>query len=284
MMKRPQALLRYGLKYNPFLPEVPIAACLCTPDIEHFIWRAENLARTGGFAQVDGDPGHGKSVALRLLVQRLEQRPDLVCHTVTRPQGSLADFYRELGDLYDVAIRPHNRWLGAKALRARWREHLESALHRTVVVIDEAQESQSSVLNELRLLSATDLDSSSLLTVILAGDERLAMKLHTTQLAALGSRVRVRLRLRERSPESLLEILEHRLREAGNPQLLSTDLARTLCERALGNLRTLMNMASELLDAAQHRDLERLDEKLFLETFGAAPGKARRRARAGSKR
>jgi type II secretory pathway predicted ATPase ExeA len=53
----------YGLKWNPFAPDVPVEALLSTPKVDNFCWRIENLAREGGFALVTGDPGTGKSVA-----------------------------------------------------------------------------------------------------------------------------------------------------------------------------------------------------------------------------
>jgi hypothetical protein len=46
----------YGLKWNPFAPDVPTEALLPTPRIESFGWRVELLAREGGFAAVVGDP------------------------------------------------------------------------------------------------------------------------------------------------------------------------------------------------------------------------------------
>ena len=79
-------------------------------------------------------------MALRSLVERLGGLRDVQVGILTRPQSGLADFYRELGDLYGVAISPHNRWAGTKVLRDRWRAHVESALYRPVLVADEAQE------------------------------------------------------------------------------------------------------------------------------------------------
>lgn len=277
-----QNLVRYGLKFNPFLPDIRASVCLRSPEIEQFIWRVENLARSGGFAVAEGEPGTGKSVALRLLAEQLQQQPDIAIRILSRPQCSVADFYRELGDLFGVEVRPHNRWAGTKALRARWREHLEAALFRAVLIIDEAQEAHTAVLSELRLLSHTELDSCSLLTVILCGDDRLSSKLRTPELGPLASRIRVRLRLEDRSPEQLLQILDHLLSEAGNPQLLSREVARTLCERAVGNLRVLMNMGAELLDAAVRGEHNHIDEKLFLETFGPlTAARARTRSKHG---
>ena len=142
--------------------------------------------KEGGFALVTGDPGMGKSVVLRLLAERLERLPEIEVGALARPQGNLADFYRELGDLFGVPLRPHNRWAGSKTLRERWQQHFEATLVRPVLLVDEAQEMTPTVLNELRLLSSASFDSRSLLTVVLAGDARLTEKLAPGGAPAAG--------------------------------------------------------------------------------------------------
>ena len=276
----------YGLKWNPFAPEVPVEALLSTPKVDNFCWRIENLAREGGFALVTGDPGSGKSFALRLLVERLSALRDVQVGLLSRPQARAADFYREMGDVFGVQLVPHNRWAGAKALREQWQRHIDAALFRPVLVVDEAQEMPSAVLNELRLLSSSRLDSHTLLTTVLCGDGRLLEALRTETLAPLGSRMRVRLTLERASAAELEECLHHALGKAGAPRLMTPELATTLCEHAAGNYRTLMNLAGDLLAAGAQREARSLDEKLFLEVFaipapGAEPAKA---AAAGRRR
>ncbi len=120
-------LALYGLKWNPFSPELPTEALRATAVIENFGWRIENgLVREGGFALITGDAGTGKSVALRILAARLAPLPDLTVAALAHPSANLADFYRELGDLFSVELRPHNRWMGFKALRTRWQAHLDA--------------------------------------------------------------------------------------------------------------------------------------------------------------
>jgi type II secretory pathway predicted ATPase ExeA len=274
-------LALYGLKWNPFAPEVPPEALLPTPKIEAFCWRIEQShAREGGFALITGDPGTGKSVVLRLLAERLARVRDLTVGALTHPQSHVADFYRELGDLFAVALTPHNRWNGFKTLRERWRAHLDSTLLRPVLLIDEAQEMPPVVLSELRLLASAQFDSRALLSVVLAGDGRLADLLRRDELRPLGSRIRTRLSLEYASREELRAGLEHLLDAAGNATLMTPELKTTLCEHALGNYRVLTTMAGELLAVAAQRELAQLDEKLYLEVFApprsAAPGKARR--------
>src|SRR5204862_7226369 len=94
----------YTLKFNHFSPEIPTAALWVSPSLESFCWRIEQQIGEGGFALALGDPGTGKSAALRILCERLNHGRDLCVGILTRPQASLADFYRELGDLFSVPL------------------------------------------------------------------------------------------------------------------------------------------------------------------------------------
>jgi type II secretory pathway predicted ATPase ExeA len=266
----------YSLKFNPFSPEIPTAALWVAPPLENFCWRIEQQVGEGGFALALGDPGTGKSAALRLLVARLSQLRDVSVGVLTRPQANLADFYRELGELFQVPLSPHNRWASAKVLREKWHNHIETSLYRPVLLIDEAQEMNPVVLCELRLLSSADLDSRSILTVILAGDGRLVAKLECPELSPLASRIRCRLRAEALPPQQLLACLTHLLKSAGNPKLMSAQLLQTLCEHAAGNLRLLMNLANDLLAAACQQEREVIDEKLYFEVFTPDPKPAQK--------
>lgn len=277
-------LALYGLKWNPFSPELPTEALRVTRPLEDFAWRIEHsLVRDGGFALITGDVGTGKSVALRLLAERLSPLPDLTVAALAHPSANLADFYRELGDLFAVELRPHNRWMGFKALRTRWLAHLESTLLRPVLLIDEAQQMHPAVLGELRLLASAHFDSRVLLTVVLAGDRRLGELLRHEELLPLGSRIRARLALEYAARDDLLELMKHLTRSAGNASLMTPELMRTLADHAMGNYRALTNMAAELLAAAAQREITQLDEKLYLDVF-APPGQttSKRRERVAS--
>ncbi|MFN8625799.1 MAG: ATP-binding protein [Candidatus Binatia bacterium] len=130
------------------MPRSRRAACQRGGRTLRLAYRANG--RRGGFALVTGDPGTGKSVVLRFVVARLSSVRDLQVAVLARPHSHVADFYRELGDLFGVTLSPHNRWAGSRVLRERWRKHTESTLVRPVLIIDEAQEMYPATLNELR--------------------------------------------------------------------------------------------------------------------------------------
>lgn len=273
-------LALYGLKWNPFAPNVPTEALHVTPRLESFCWRVQQLAGEGGFALVTGVPGCGKSAALRILSASLATQREVTVGVISRPQANIADFYREMGELFGVELRPHNRYAGAKILRQRWQAHIQSNLCRPVLLVDEAQETQASVLAELRLLASADLDSQILLTVVLAGDGRLADRLCADEFLPLASRMRVRMAIERATPQELQDCLRHALRQAGSPTLMTPELIATICDHAQGNPRALMIMAGELLASAARREARQIDETLFFETCAVtAPNETRAASR-----
>ena len=270
-MNDKKLLAMYGLKWNPFLPSIPVEALWPPPGIEAFFFRVENLVMDGGFALICGEPGLGKSKDLQMLDHRLKRIGDVVVGVMERPQSNLSDFYREMGSLFGVNLSPSNRYGGFKALRERWKSHIKSTLLRPVLLVDEAQEMVTPCLNEIRLLGSDEFDSQCLLTSVLCGDMRLPERFRNTALVSLGSRMRIRMTLQPLGRDDLLDYLEHALSQAGAPHLMSKTLMETLSEHAAGNLRVLNSMAAEMLLEGSRRDMPQLDEKLFLEMFSRHP-------------
>jgi type II secretory pathway predicted ATPase ExeA len=259
----------WGLKWNPFSRDLPSEALQKRPEIDHFCWRVENLVMDGGFAMISGDPGNGKSAALRITAERLAAIPEVVVGEFSRPQSGIGDFYREMGSLFNMDIRASNRFGGHKALRAKWKAQIEATSFRPVLTFDEAQEMNPCVLTEIRLLSSEKFDTKNLLTVILCGDSRLPEKLKSPELAPVDSRIRTRLKIEPVSRDELSEMLGRSLELAGNPRIMSEELIETLAEHACGNRRAMMTAADELLTEAVRRELKQMDVKLYIEFYSA---------------
>ena len=96
----------HGLKWNPFTSDVPNEGLLATPQIESFCARVEGMVYEGGFALITGDPGNGKSVALRILADKIAELPEVTVGIGARvePEGRQP--------LLDVADR-HTRITGS---------------------------------------------------------------------------------------------------------------------------------------------------------------------------
>ncbi len=267
-MNSKKLLALYGLKWNPFSPELPSEALLATPKIEHFAWRVEQLVQEGGFALITGESGTGKSVALRIVAGRLPAVRDITVGVIERPQSKSPDFYRELGDIFAVKLAPHNRWCGFKALRERWKTHVASSRIRPVLLIDEAQEMSPDVLSELRILSSADFDCH----VALDGGP-LGRRATSGTVAARGPASRwgpgsaPGLSPRPPRARSCWSCFSTRWPRPAIASLMTAELMDTLVDHSAGNYRLLMNMGGDLLAYGMSHDVAQLDEKCYLEVY-----------------
>ena len=250
----------YGLKWNPFLSEIPTEALIKDESTKKFCFRVEQVVMDGGFAIITGEPGTGKSITLRHLNAHLTEIPELTVRIITRPQSGIGDFYREISELFNVPMKKNNRFVSFSNLRIQWKSHVKSSQFRPVLLVDEAQEANEDVLNELRLLSSIDLDSRNILAVVLAGDNRLPEKLRQTNLLPLESRIRIRYHLDKRPQSELIQILSEAIKQAGAPELMTPILIQALAEHSMGNLRAMMFMANDLLATAAETGQRQLDE------------------------
>ena len=268
-MNSKKLLSLWGLKWNPFSPELPSDGLLATPKIDHFAWRVEQLVQEGGFALITGEPGTGKSVALRIVASRLSTLRDVVVGVIERPQSKSSDFYRELGDIFAVKLAP-SQSLGWIQSTPRALESPRGLLADQAGALGRRSpgDEPRRPLGELRILSSADFDATSLLTVVLSGDGRLLELLRQEHLVPLGTRIRTRLVTEAASREELLELLSHALSKAGNATLDDGRAHGHVGRSQRGQLPSAHDhgrRATGLRHGAMRST--QLDEKCYLEVF-----------------
>jgi hypothetical protein len=134
-----------------------------------------------------------------------------------------------------------------------------------VLLVNEAQEMSLDVLDELQILSSADFDATSLLTIILSGDDYLVEMLQQEHLVPLGTRICTRLVAEVTSHEELVEVLSHAHSKAGNATLMTVELEDTLVDHSASNYRLLIIMGAKLLAYGFANEIAQLDEKSYFE-------------------
>ena len=247
VMNAKRLLSLWGLKWNPFSPELP----------------SEALLVTAGSRTSPGGSSNGPGGRLRVDLGRVGHRQVGGAADSRRTPGGAS---RRGGRRTRKAAVPPRRLLPRVGRRLLGEARPLESLGRIqgparalagppdghsrikpVLLIDEAQEMSPEVLSELRILSSADFDARSLLTVVLSGDGRLLERLRHPDLVPLASRIRTRLHTEAASREELSELLSHALAKAGNAALMTTELMDTLVDHAAGNYRLLMTLGGELL-------------------------------------
>lgn len=90
-----------------------------------------------------------------------------------------------------------------------------SAGKKVILIVDEAQNLSSKVLEEIRLLSGIETSTEKVLRIILAGQPELKDTLNADRLKQLVQRVRLRFHLGALTSVEMREYVEHRLKVAG---------------------------------------------------------------------
>ncbi len=205
----------FGLTEKPFS---------ITPD-PHFLFLSERHAEalahlvygvteSGGFIQLTGEVGTGKTTLTRSLIERLPEQVDLAL--VLNPRLDVPEFLQTILDELragqpgpDASVKDYVDALNSHLLDAHARGR------RTVLLVDEAQNLQTDVLEQLRLLTNLETAKEKLLQIILVGQPELRRTLARNDLRQLAQRITGRYHLSTLSAAETAAYVRHRLKVAG---------------------------------------------------------------------
>ena len=173
------------------------------------------VTESGGFIQLTGEVGTGKTTLVRsLLLNRMPDNADVA--VVLNPQLSVVEFLATICEELHIEVA-HNRG-SVKALTDALNRHLleaHAAGRRTILVVDEAQNLAPAVLEQVRLLTNLETAKQKLLQIILIGQPELRDLLARNDLRQLAQRITARYHLEPLSREETASYIEHRLKVAG---------------------------------------------------------------------
>jgi general secretion pathway protein A len=233
---------------------------------------------SGGFVQLTGEVGTGKTTLCRLLLEQLPEktRVALLLNPLLSPVELLETICEELHvDISDAhgSLKALTDRLNAFLLHA----HAEG--ERVVVIIDEAQNLSVESLEQVRLLTNLETATQKLMQIILLGQPELRVLLDRPDLRQLAQRITARYHLTPLESDETETYVRHRLHVAGSERLPFTRLAlRTLHKRSAGVPRLINVIADRALVAGYARSLDSINERVIDEAADEALlGGSRRR-------
>jgi general secretion pathway protein A len=194
----------------------------------------------GGFVQLTGEVGTGKTTVCRALLDQLPIDVDVAM--IFTPRLTAAELLSAVCDELHVpypAGTTSLKVLVDALSRALLDAHARG--RRTVVIIDEAQNLSMEVLEELRLLTNIETTRDKLLQVILIGQPELADLMERPALRQLAQRITARYHLRPFTFRETRAYVRHRLEIAGQRQMVFTPGALGVIHRRSGGVPRLIN-------------------------------------------
>lgn len=198
----------------------------------------------GGFVQLTGEVGTGKTTLCRLLLEQLPENARVAL--VLNPRLSPVELLQTICEELRVPIAPERDSL--KGLVDRLNAYLLDAYAqglRIVLVIDEAQELSREALEQVRLLTNLETATQKLLQIILLGQPELRELLASADLRQLAQRITARYHLTPLSAEETEAYVRHRLAVAGCTRQPFSKLALRKLHQHSGGVPRLINVIAE---------------------------------------
>ena len=201
----------------------------------------------GGFVQLTGEVGTGKTTLCRLLMAQVPENVRIAL--VLNPMQQPIELLRTICDELRILLPKRNSSIKflTDALTRYLLESYAAGL-RVVLIIDEAQNLSFEALEQVRLLTNLETPTQKLLQIILLGQPELRDLLAQEQLRQLAQRITARFHLAPLTPDETACYIEHRLAVAGRKKpLFSQDALRELHRRTQGYPRAINVVADRAL-------------------------------------
>ncbi|OOZ40307.1 ExeA family protein [Solemya elarraichensis gill symbiont] len=219
----------------------------------------------GGFVQLTGEVGTGKTTLVRTLLEQLPENVDLAL--VFNPKLSPLEFVASVCDEFGIEYDADKATLKTlvDALNAHLFESFSGG-RRAVLIIDEAQGLSVDVLEQVRLLTNLETNREKLLQIILVGQPELRNKLGRKDLRQLAQRITARYHLEPLLPDEVRSYVAHRVGIAGSNRNLYTAAAMKSLYKASGGVPRLINeIADRALLAAYAQEASVVDHAMVRE-------------------
>ncbi len=231
----------FGLTENPFsLTPDPRFLFMSQRHREALAHLLFGMGEKGGFVLLTGEVGTGKTTLCRSLLEQVPEGVEVAL--VLNPKQTSLELVASLCDELKVSYPTPADSL--KVLIDHLNRHLleiHAKGRRTVVIIDEAQNLSTEVLEQVRLLTNLETTTRKLLQILLIGQPELHGMMAKPELRQLGQRITARYHLTPLSPEETAAYIEHRLEVAGCKRPLFTRSTPHLIHRLSGGIPRLIN-------------------------------------------
>lgn len=267
----------FGFNHPPFS---------LTPD-PHYFYASEGhreafahlrygILEGGGFVQLTGDVGTGKTTVCRYLLRDLPPEVDVAL--ILNPRLTAPELLSAIGR--ELGVAPLDDARGTKALVDALEARLLDAHargRRTVLIVDEAQNLSSDVLEQIRLLTNLETETAKLLQIILIGQPELADSLAQPALRQVSQRITARYHLRPFGEADTCRYIGHRLERAGRRAPLFRPAALRAVHRISRGIPRLINVICDrALLGAYGEDKHEIDVATVRRAAAEVLGRRRR--------
>lgn len=260
----------FGLTHIPFGKNTK--SLWESPELLDFKTQFTNLANSSGMGVLTGEPGVGKTAAIRQAVQSLNPHTHKVFY-LPESHFTSFDIFRQFA--LDLGIKPASRYsLVWRDVKGFIKDSVENKRCKPIFIIDEAQNLPYDFLRNFPSFMNFDYDAYDMLTVWFVGHPEFAQTLQRNIHIALSSRIRVRCAFQPIvGREQFIQLIDHAFTAAGSPtRLLSDSGIEILFHSSQGRLRIVHNILATSLQLAYQKKLNHIPDEIILDAIAKLQG------------
>jgi general secretion pathway protein A len=233
----------FGLQEKPFaITPDPRYLYLSERHADALAHLLYGINEAGGFIQLTGEVGTGKTTVIRSLLEQLPANAEVAL--ILNPRVTPAEFLLTICEELHVPV-PEAGQGSTKTLMDLLGHHLletHARGRRVVLIVDEAQNLSPATLEQVRLLTNLETATTKLLQIILIGQEELRTLLDQPDLRQLAQRITGRYHLSPLSVEETAGYVKHRCRVAGSTTEIFSAGALRETHRLSGGIPRVINV------------------------------------------
>jgi len=247
----------FGLQEKPFaITPDPRYLYLSERHAEALAHLLYGINEAGGFIQLTGEVGTGKTTIIRSLLEQLPAHADVAL--ILNPRVTPAEFLLTICEELRIPVAEPGRGSVKLLMDLIGRRLLDTHARgrRVVLIVDEAQNLSAHTLEQVRLLTNLETATTKLLQIILIGQPELRDLLARAELRQLAQRITARYHLNPLFPEETAGYVKHRMRVAGATAEAFTPTSLREVHRLSGGVPRIINVICDraLLGAFTHED------------------------------
>ncbi|OHC01937.1 MAG: hypothetical protein A3H23_08435 [Planctomycetes bacterium RIFCSPLOWO2_12_FULL_40_19] len=259
----------YGLRENPFnLTPDPDFLYLSKVHQKAMAYLTYGLESGKGFVQLTGDIGSGKTTLLKTLLMR--NRNKIKSAFIVNPRASFEQLFRMI--LYQFSVIELESEYPKDVLLGKFYDYLTEQSKQNcpvAIIFDEAQNIDTTVLEEIRMLSNLETEKIKLLQMIFVGQPELREIFLLPKFRQLKQRISVAYHITPLGREDTEAYINHRLKVAGADE--RSIFTRCACDEIYAyssGVPRLINIACDATLLAGYVEEKRvLDENIVKEVI-----------------
>ena len=258
----------YGMSSNPFLKQVDTKYAYESNDYNQILYRLNYLKETRGIGLFVGEPGLGKTFALRSFINSLNKDLYKVIY-ISATKNSVFDFFKTIANELDIDVGACYKTDIFNRIQEEIKRLVNIERVLPIIIIDDAHNLSKEIFLEMKVLFDFEIDSKDYTVIVLSGQVNLKNELSKNIYNSLTQRIIVNYRMQGLSREETKEYMKSRLSLANvENEIFTEDALNALYSCSKSSPRRLNSLVlNSLLLGCQNNNLK-IDSNIIMDAKG----------------